>query len=111
MDSRFINSQTIDYLKVKQQATFQQQLDNLKERINLESRDIDQLEKNMDFDRNEAMTRISYLTGQLTATQKAFDSKLGDLTAAVLKLQFRFKQAIAVGVAVGAFLCLIKLLT
>lgn len=116
MDSKFINSQTLEYLKSKQSSTYQQQIDNLKERVNLESTDLTRIETTQ----LELYEKISYLGSQLQATQQAFDTKLtvldGFIDGALAKqIQFETTTKIAISglsiILLGVAACLVKLLT
>lgn len=85
--SKFINKATTEFLKSKAGSTIQQQLQNIRERIELESKDIDQLVKNHEGERHinkhefrTVTKRIDQLSTDLNILSKGFNDIIIDIT-------------------------------
>lgn len=122
MDSKFINSQTIEYLKAKQGNTMQQQISNIRDRLNIEA---ESLATNIHNNNNDMLKRTGELSTEimnlqyqdglnkdrLQALSEVNESALSCIDALGVELKFLKKMHIIFAVTLmGVVGCLIKLL-
>lgn len=84
-ESKFINKATTEYLKSKAGATVQQQIQNIKERIDLESNDLSILSKNQELHRSEWNNEISHL-------RNVFFEEMNDRMTKDTELQYQLED-------------------
>lgn len=120
MDSKFINSQTMDYLKAKQGSTMQQQINNIKDRLNLE---VDEFATALQEERNDMLKRTGDLSAEIMNLQYSSTILRDDIANDLLthravtdeaienslKLINRLQIGLIIALA-GVVGCLIKLL-
>jgi len=114
--SKFINDETIAYLQAKDKSTVNDQLHNIRQRIDLEG---DQLDKSI----QQLNNKVEYLGKAIEMIQTNTEAQGTGLTAVkkalweaqdrAKQLQNRLNAAVIIGtvIVIGVAVCLVKLLT
>lgn len=101
--SKFISKETKGYLESIAGNNVQQQIQNIKERIDLEANDLDQLIKNVDQDKEDLIGRIHRVSCSVDLIHSDQLTSSKDFSKLVKRVNYLTIGLIVVGVVV---LCL-----
>lgn len=121
-ESKFINSQTIDFLKARQKSTYQQQIDTLKERVTQESNALNDMISNQVKDRVHSSQNFQDYHELLVGLKENFRDQIKELNSRLIEstiiinqnlnnLNRRLNRTLLVGglLTIGVLAWLIKL--
>lgn len=91
-ETKFINKATVEYLKSQAGSTIQQQLQNLRERIDMESNDLTEVTQNQAIDRDLVNKRLTEIGNGFANVYGNIAQVERDMTI-LSKTQLEFLQA------------------
>lgn len=117
--TKFINKETIQFLRNKAGSTVTQQLENIRERIDIESKDLDEMVKRQVTDRlaiDSYTSQLDYLGSafsslQVDVTNLKYSTSLATKVLDKTSKQIKWLAIALTALAVGVAVCLVRSLT